>query len=104
MSKNLSPRQLINDVLEEHGALTRREIANITGLSTAQIGRAIHYSLIKGHVQIQDGRVMLSDGLFGAGIEASERGPGNMIFELCKRNWRGYQVHQLLSACRRTSA
>lgn len=104
MSKNLSPRQLINDVLEEHGALTRREIANITGLSTAQIGRVIYYSLTKGHVQIVDGRVVLSDGLLGACVDAAERGPGNMIFEICKRNWRGYQVNQLLNACRRASA
>lgn len=104
MIQNLSPRQLIHEALEEHGPLTRREIADLTGLTTAQIGRAIHYSLIKGHVQIVDGRVVLSDGLFGACVDAAERGPGNMIFELCKRNWRGYQVHQLLSACRRASA
>lgn len=104
MIQNLSPRQLILDALEEHGPLTRREIAELTGLTTAQIGRAIHYSLIKGHVQIVDGRVMQSEGLFGACVDAAERGPGNMIFELCKRNWRGYQVNQLLNACRRASA
>jgi hypothetical protein len=101
MIKNISSRQLINDVLEKHGPLTRREIASITGLSNAQIGRAISYSLGRGHVQIKDGLVMLSDGLFGTCVDASARGPGNMIFELCKRNWRGYHVHQLLSSCRR---
>lgn len=104
MNKNLSSRQIISDALEKHGPLTRREIADITGLSTAQIGRAIHYSLCKGYIQIVDGRVTLSEGLFGQCVDASERGPGNMIFELCKRNWRGYQLHQLLSACRRASA
>ncbi|EHK0699935.1 hypothetical protein ICL29_004060 [Salmonella enterica] len=104
MIQNLSTRQIINDALEKHGPLTRSEIAEITGLSNVQIGRAIHYYLCKGHVQIVDGRVKLSDGLFGPCVDASERGPGNMIFELCKRNWRGYQVHQMLSACRRASA
>lgn len=104
MIQNLSSRQLIHEALEKHGPLARREIANLTGLTTAQIGRAIHYSLIKGHVQIVDGLVVLSDGLFGARVDAAERGPGNMIFELCKRNWRGYQVNQLLNACRRASA
>ncbi|HIC6618396.1 TPA: hypothetical protein ACW49T_003584 [Salmonella enterica subsp. enterica serovar Narashino] len=36
-------------------------------------------------------------------VEASKRGPGNIIFQICKRNWRGYHVHQLFNASRRTS-
>uniref|UniRef100_A0A7M2QP49 Uncharacterized protein n=1 Tax=feces metagenome TaxID=1861841 RepID=A0A7M2QP49_9ZZZZ len=104
MSQNISSRQLIYETLEENGPLTRREIARITGLSSARIANVIRNGLIKGHIHIQDGRVMLSDGLFGVCVDASERGPGNMIFEHCKRNWRGYHVHQLLSACRRASA
>lgn len=104
MIRTPSTRQVILDALEKHGPLTRCEIADKTGLSTVQIGRAIHYSLCKGHILIVDGRVTLSEGLFGPCVDAGERGPGNMIFELCKRNWRGYQVNQLLNACRRASA
>lgn len=95
----------IYEALTENGPLTRAEISRITGLNSDQISRILSKSLQNGQVQIEDGRVVLvEEGVFGSRIEASSRGPGNIIFQVCKRNWRGYHIHQLFSSTRRASA
>ncbi|ELY2473190.1 hypothetical protein SMB93_003590 [Cronobacter sakazakii] len=104
MSQSLPYYEILTALLEQYGPATRKEIASKTGMTTAQVGRTVSYCVNKGLVRVEDGRVVLSEGLFGPCVDAKTRGPGNMIFKLCKRNWRGYEVHQLLNACRRASA
>ncbi|EAA3386669.1 TPA: hypothetical protein ACF1H3_003792 [Salmonella enterica] len=97
-------RDRIFNTLSVNGPLTKAEISRLTSLSLEQINRTVTSCLQKGQIQIQDGRIVLvEDAVFGPCIEASKRGPGNIIFQICKRNWRGYHVHQLFNASRRTS-
>lgn len=99
MIKSPSARERVLSTLAKYGPLRQEDIAGITGIPERRVSDSIRICLERGHVEIQGELIFYTEhNFFGPRIEAKDRGPGNMIFDICKRNWQGYRVHKLFNS------